>query len=50
VSSRHYDANTYVTEKRRALQAWEGLLLEIVGEKDRGDNARSMADFEGAIE
>lgn len=29
VSARHYDANSYVREKRAALAAWEGLLLEI---------------------
>ncbi len=33
VSVAHYDANTYAPDKRRALAAWEGLLLEIVGEK-----------------
>ncbi len=32
VSSAHYDANTYAADKRKALAAWEGLLLEIVGE------------------
>jgi hypothetical protein len=31
VSSRHYDVNTYAQEKRRALRAWEDLVLEIVG-------------------
>jgi len=40
VSSRHYDANTYVAEKRRALAAWEGLLLEIVGEAPRAGKGR----------
>lgn len=33
VSMIHYDTNTYVAEKRRALEAWEGLLLEIVGDR-----------------
>lgn len=33
VSMVHYDANEYVTEKRRALEAWEALLLSIVGER-----------------
>jgi integrase len=42
VSSTHYDANAYVTEKRRALEAWEGLLLEIVGERQRPSNLRSL--------
>ncbi len=32
VSSTHYDANSYVAEKRRAIDGWEGLLLEITGE------------------
>ncbi|MGA0603530.1 tyrosine-type recombinase/integrase [Caulobacter sp. KR2-114] len=45
VSGRHYDANTYITEKRRALVAWESLLLEIVGEKPRTSNVR---EFPGA--
>lgn len=35
VSSAHYDVNTYAAEKRRALEAWEALLLEIVGEQAR---------------
>jgi integrase len=30
VSSVHYDANSYIAEKRRALSAWETLLEEIV--------------------
>ena len=38
VSATHYDANLYVSEKRRALEAWEGLLLQIVGEKPTGNN------------
>jgi integrase len=33
VSMVHYDVNTYAAEKRRALEAWEGLLLRIVGER-----------------
>ena len=28
-----YDRNEYLPDKRRALEAWEGLLLEIVGER-----------------
>lgn len=43
VSSAHYDVNEYVGEKRRALEAWEGLLLEIVGERRRASNVRSLA-------
>jgi integrase len=31
VSMAHYDVNTYATEKRRALEAWEALVLKIVG-------------------
>ncbi|RYG08532.1 MAG: hypothetical protein EON92_16405 [Burkholderiales bacterium] len=33
VSSAHYDVNLYLAEKRKALEAWEILLLEIVGER-----------------
>ena len=32
VSATFYDANDYIADKRRALEAWERLLLEIVGE------------------
>lgn len=42
VSMIHYDANSYVGEKRRALEAWEGLLLEIVGERPRSNNVRRL--------
>ena len=42
VSREHYDANSYVAEKRRALEAWEGLLLETVGERFRGGNVRAL--------
>lgn len=42
VSSAHYDANTYATDKRRALEAWEGLLLEVVGEKARPSNVAKL--------
>ena len=42
VSSRHYDVNTYAQEKRRALEAWEDLVLEIVGERERADNVRAL--------
>jgi integrase len=42
VSMTHYDVNTYVTEKRRALAAWEDLLLEIVGERPRDSNVSPM--------
>jgi integrase len=40
VSSLHYDVNDYIAEKRRALEAWEGLLLEIVRERD--SNVRQL--------
>jgi len=43
VSREHYDANSYIAEKRRALEAWEALLLEIVGERVRPDNVRQLA-------
>lgn len=42
VSSTHYDANEYLAEKRRALEAWESLLLEIVGERKRADNVQPL--------
>ena len=35
VSNIFYDGNSYLAEKRRALEAWEELLLEIVGERKR---------------
>ncbi len=38
VSSNHYDVNEYLSEKRKALTAWEGLLLEIVGDRERPTN------------
>jgi integrase len=42
VSMTHYDVNTYIAEKRRALAAWEDLLLEIVGERPRASNVSDM--------
>ena len=42
VSSKHYDVNTYAAEKRRALEAWEGLLLEIVGERTAASNVTAL--------
>ena len=42
VSSKHYDVNTYAAEKRAALTAWEGLVLEIVGERRRPDNVTEI--------
>ncbi len=38
VTAAHYGANLYIAEKRRALEAWEGLLVQIVGEKPTGNN------------
>jgi len=35
VSAKHYDPNPYIAEKRAALAAWEGLLLDIVAEQAR---------------
>ena len=42
VSMIHYDTNEYVAEKRRALEEWEGLLLEIVGERPPRSNIRQF--------
>jgi integrase len=42
VSSAVYDWNTYLPEKRKALTAWESLLLEIVGERERPDNVEHL--------
>jgi integrase len=41
VSMIHYDVNTYVSEKRQALTAWETLVLKIVG--DHAGGARNAA-------
>lgn len=43
VTMRHYALHDYAAEKRRALEAWEGLLLEIVGERTRASNVTSLA-------
>ena len=42
VSSVHYDRNSYLVEKRRALNAWTHLLLEIVGERPRPSNVTEL--------
>lgn len=42
VSSVHYDTNSYLSEKRRALAAWEGLVVEIVGEREAPDNVARL--------
>ena len=44
VSSVHYDANAYVAEKRKALAAWEDLLLDVVGERPRGGNVHFLGE------
>jgi len=38
VTLQHYALHDYAVEKRRALQAWGNLLLEIVGERGRPSN------------
>jgi integrase len=47
VTMAHYAIHEFTAEKRRALEAWEGLLLEIVGERDRPSNVRSMRGAAG---
>lgn len=42
VTMRHYAQHSYTPEKRRALEAWEALLLEVVGERRRDDNVRAI--------
>lgn len=37
-----YNRHAYVAEKRRALELWEGLLLEIVGVRARASNVTPM--------
>jgi hypothetical protein len=39
---RHYNQHLYIAEKRRALEAWEALLLGIVGERASPSNVVSM--------
>ena len=38
-----YDRNEYLPDKRRALEAWEGLLLEVVGERSAASNVVRIA-------
>jgi integrase len=47
VSAVHYDTNDYIAEKRRALQTWENLLLEIVGERQRVSNVTLISSATG---
>lgn len=42
VSAVHYDANTYIAEKRRALQAWEALVLEVAEGRPRASNVVAL--------
>jgi integrase len=42
VSRAHYDANSYLSEKRVALAKWEDLLLQIVGERSRPSNVMPL--------
>ena len=43
ITGRHYDLNDYLTDKRRALDAWAALLIEIVDEGSRRDNVAKLA-------
>jgi integrase len=43
---RHYNLHLYANEKRRTLEIWEDLLLEIVGERNRADN---VSPIRGAV-
>lgn len=42
VSRSHYDANSYIAEKRRALEGWERLLRHIVGEAPMPSNVTQI--------
>jgi len=42
VTFAHYALHSYMPEKRRALAAWEDLLLEIAGEKIRPKNVEPL--------
>jgi integrase len=42
VSMVHYDANDYIAEKRRALEAWEGLLLNITEARAPASNVARL--------
>lgn len=43
VTWRHYAQHNFMPEKRRALEAWEDLLLEVVGERERPSNVEDLA-------
>lgn len=47
VSAVHYDANTYLAEKRRALEIWSRLLAKILSGKSAATKAPSVD--EGAV-
>lgn len=47
VTWRHYAQHDFMPEKRRALEAWEGLLLEIVGERVRPSNVAELSHAQG---
>lgn len=38
VSATHYDANSYLSEKRRALDAWQELLMQVVSKSSAATN------------
>jgi len=42
VTAKHYALHQYASEKRSALKAWEHLLLEIVGERERPNNVKQL--------
>lgn len=44
VSSVHYDANSYLVEKRRGLEAWAAVLESIVGEKPAPSNVTQIRE------
>lgn len=44
VTARHYNVHAYATEKRSALVAWESLLLEIIGKKERASNVTRLRE------
>ena len=48
VSTTHYDVNTYLREKRRGLEGWTAVLMQIVGETD-GTDGRSSIRLDRAV-
>lgn len=49
VTWRHYAQHDFMPEKRRALEAWEGLLLVIVGERTHPSNVEDLAQARGRL-